>query len=546
MISCGGNSTADNDRDAREYYPVQLEDDGKWGMIGGDGKLLFSDEFKNPPTVVVNGFFSVKEGDGFTLYEASTKPKSVNGCEQLYSVGVMMDGVIPVTKKSCRITLVNRSGKTVATLLPVNGKEIIKIAPKASDGLFLIKTEENKYGFVNTSGKIVIEPKYEAATTFSDGYALAVNKKNRIIIDKKGKKVGELKKDLYPVQEGGFKHGLMACQEKENYRYGFINTKGEYTRCPSKVKGIIDWNSDYFVFINEDFEYGCMDMNGDILIRAKYSDMAILPDGRLLARDTNKALIIDKDDKEILSWEDYSLVEPIDGRGFYLLAKEGSHCVFLNSKGQLATKEEFRNVVTFASHGNWVTSDYFNSPAAIHDLLDGISPKGLGKYQFGLKINSLGLNPDEYLYESTIYDENLNKEGWHYSKTAKIFTTTSIARREYDNYYSSKAVLDPYCEINGLSIEMNVPDKKWFNENKGTIIKELEKKGFSINKDSDSDSDPIKFSSSSSTLFLYGSNDDNVRIQIWAKNTSFVDEILSGPDSLACDVVEVAVPDVAW
>ena len=36
-------------------FPYMETDKGKWGMITTDGEVLFSQEFKNQPTVVRNG-----------------------------------------------------------------------------------------------------------------------------------------------------------------------------------------------------------------------------------------------------------------------------------------------------------------------------------------------------------------------------------------------------------------------------------------------------------------------------------------------------------
>lgn len=41
-------------------FPYMETDKGKWGMITTDGEVLFSQEFKNQPTVVRNGVFLVK------------------------------------------------------------------------------------------------------------------------------------------------------------------------------------------------------------------------------------------------------------------------------------------------------------------------------------------------------------------------------------------------------------------------------------------------------------------------------------------------------
>lgn len=57
MLSCSNTENGNV-----EYIPFQETDDGQWGMISMDGKVLFKDEFKNKPTVVRDGrFLSVQK-----------------------------------------------------------------------------------------------------------------------------------------------------------------------------------------------------------------------------------------------------------------------------------------------------------------------------------------------------------------------------------------------------------------------------------------------------------------------------------------------------
>lgn len=48
-----------------EYIPFQETDDGQWGMISMEGKVLFKDEFKNKPTIVRDGRFSLVQKRAF-------------------------------------------------------------------------------------------------------------------------------------------------------------------------------------------------------------------------------------------------------------------------------------------------------------------------------------------------------------------------------------------------------------------------------------------------------------------------------------------------
>lgn len=56
------------------HYPVKAERDAHyWSFVDNEGKLVLEDAFENCPSPVIDGIFSVQEGDGFSLYEFDEK-----------------------------------------------------------------------------------------------------------------------------------------------------------------------------------------------------------------------------------------------------------------------------------------------------------------------------------------------------------------------------------------------------------------------------------------------------------------------------------------
>ncbi len=87
------------------------------------------------------------------------------------------------------------------------------LAPK------LIETiSGQKYGYVNSSNKVVIKPIYDEAFEFIDGYAPVVINKNMGLIDSTGTEVVPLKyKYIGYLQEGLIPASL------DGIKFGFIN-----------------------------------------------------------------------------------------------------------------------------------------------------------------------------------------------------------------------------------------------------------------------------------------------------------------------------------
>lgn len=491
-----------------QYLAVQTESDGKWGMVDSDGKLLFSDEFKNEPSAVVNGYFSVKEGEKYALYAASAKPELVSGCDDLTSVGVFKDGIIPVAHEKSRINFVDGKGMVKATLNPVGGKEITGCSPYSCEGLFVFYTEENKWGYVDDEGNVVIEPKYDEAGPFSEGIAIVKSEKKEetiyLAIDKKGKEVFRLKKDL-TLESAEYSHGLLIARNADD-QWGFLNNKGEFTKVGGKVKRIGEYNSDYYAFMNEEYLWGVMDMKGEVLIRPKFGSLSFLADGNFFVHDDDKYYIMDKKSEKLQTIEDYSYVRALNMGKFLYIAQDKSSYILLDKEAKPVGKEEFKgiNVDTSATPG-FVRSDYFNFDSVLQVLVGGLSGNGIDKYTLGMSVSQLGIEDySSYTYEYEYRNPDLNKNGWRYEVRFGVRTDKSIAMREYYDYGSdSKIVLNPDAKVDEIYVSVESQVSCW-NEIKDKIISEIQAKGYKIEDQGDSF---VTFKGKDCELTLYHSSD---------------------------------------
>lgn len=87
----------------------------------------------------------------------------------------------------------------------------------------------SKYGFIDRSGKVVIEPKFDLTFHFSEGLAAVQIGGKWGYIDKTGKMVIE-PKALAHVED--FHHGLAFVTTKDG-RYGYIDRSGNYAWSPT-------------------------------------------------------------------------------------------------------------------------------------------------------------------------------------------------------------------------------------------------------------------------------------------------------------------------
>lgn len=152
------------------------------------------------------------------------------------------------------------------------GKVIISdkfaTASSFSEGLAVVSYQEDrkigggKTGYIDTTGKIVIEPKFEISSPFSDGLAVFVVGKKAGYIDKTGKIV------INPIYDAAFSFWEGLAAVKVNDKFGFIDKTGRiviepiYQRIYSLHKGISSFYNGLALVEDKDSKYGYIDKSG--------------------------------------------------------------------------------------------------------------------------------------------------------------------------------------------------------------------------------------------------------------------------------------------
>jgi hypothetical protein len=146
------------------------------------------------------------------------------------------EGFAVISDTSNSDYFINKKGEKLGNLL-------FNSAESFSDGMARIE-KNGKYGYIDTSGKIVIEPIYWAAQDFSDGIAVVTqyiqNSKgylcNTFLIDKKGIKVSpDLGNSHIEKFKGGLAHGTQASGDKTIIEF-YINISGKMVWWNNHVK----------------------------------------------------------------------------------------------------------------------------------------------------------------------------------------------------------------------------------------------------------------------------------------------------------------------
>lgn len=408
MVGCQSGS---NKLSQIDYLPFQESENDNWGMVSTSGEILFAKEFVNEPSVSVNGIFSVKNAAGkYELYKAEAKPTQI-GTDAYISVGMFFADVTPAVLEDSHVMLIDRNGKQVAKIDQINGKSV-DLVQSFSDGLAIVKTVDNKYGFIDTKGKCVIEPKYDGVIPFNDGLALASievdGKSDVILLNKDGKET-----KLKDVDANDFiasSEGIVLLKDGENIT-GY-DAKGEkIIKLGSKFKNVSGFTNGY-AFYSDGDAYGLIDKKGEVVIRAKYKDSgSIYADFVTFDNNDNKVVICDFNGQEIVSTEFKYILPFFNGKEAF--ARENNKYIFINNKGEEVNKESFHSVGTDMS-GDYIYSNYLDVKAIIETGIGKITPTGMLGFEFGVTSQAF---IEKFIPTFDVKERQTNNEKWDFDRT---------------------------------------------------------------------------------------------------------------------------------
>lgn len=181
LSSCSGGGA-----DEVEYIAFR-DGEGLWGLVSPKGEVLFEGRFKNKPSLVLHGVFSVKNDEGtYEVYTAEAEPKQVG--EPYTSIGDFFDGVAPAVPSLGYIRYINTKGETDFELKEAEGKPV-SWAGNFHDGRARFKSD-GKYGYIDRKGKVAISAIYSEVNDFHDGRAVVTDTTGKwLVIDKDGNRI---------------------------------------------------------------------------------------------------------------------------------------------------------------------------------------------------------------------------------------------------------------------------------------------------------------------------------------------------------------------
>ncbi len=260
------------------------------------------------------------------------------------------------------------------------------------------------WGYIDKSGKIVIQPRFYEASTFDNGVAPAQLDSKGVLIDKNGRVLATSKSDQIPKKLGelyelfGSKY-LVGLVDKTGKwvlppqfdRIDYFQKRAVVNQIPSTNSATKD-NDDQYFEILQNHRWGVIDRTGRIVLAPNYDEVssfnmghaAVLINGKFGFVDTNNKIVIEPRYDYVTAYDDVIAVKQgpnwhlldstgkqlnvaIDGvisdsskpwlsDGYGAFIKDGL-CGFVNNKGVIAIKPQYDFAFGFSDGYALVWSD---------------------------------------------------------------------------------------------------------------------------------------------------------------------------------------------
>jgi hypothetical protein len=241
---------------------------------------------------------------------------------------------------------INQKGESLATEVSnFKLKDILGFGFRSFiDGMAAIK-QGDKWGFLNTSGKVAVPVKYDDISPFDGGYSTAQSLGKFYIIDKQGKETAV------------------------------------------EVPGLVDlrtFSEKLAPFKTADGKFGFVGENGKVAIEAKYLSVGYFSDGLAWAKNTDEKIGYINSKGEWIIQPQFSNAKDFDAESGMARIKTADKWAYVNKKGEIINVNDtdlwgdFSNglakgrrselVGFFNSKGEWVIQPQFD---AVRDFKNG-------------------------------------------------------------------------------------------------------------------------------------------------------------------------------
>ena len=338
-----------------EAFPFANTDQTEWGLVDINGKIILEGEWSSEPSVMIDGLIYIaNDKDLYEFYSVGNEIKQIG--EEYVAVTHFSDGWAAVVVGEKPITYINKKGEVKLTL----DKKIAQAGP-FFNGLARVKTNDNKWGFINKKGEFVIEAKYDGVSYFSDGLVLAVEEVDAedqykyyfSFLDKNGKIVLDLKDEYETI--GNFSEGFAYVYGTED-GLGFINKKGEIViERDKEITDVQNFKDGYAVVAVEN-KYGLINTKGEKIIKPKYENTLFFDNGLITFSEEGKVGFLNINGDEIVEAQ-YKEVLPFLFKNTIVQDQDDKY-YYIDNKGEKISDQEFEYIPLYSIMGFYYNNKF--------------------------------------------------------------------------------------------------------------------------------------------------------------------------------------------
>jgi hypothetical protein len=419
-----------------KYVAAKLVDSDLWSIVNVEnGEVIYEDEFKSEPSVIVCDRFCVKNESGnYDYYSVSDVRRPINSESYMLASAFCEEGVALVVKKGQPISIINKDCKEVATL-----SNDIRYADNFSNGFSIIRNDDDKSGVIDTKGNVIVTPQYDCIYGYTeDKVAIAYKQMNDSVklifaLNTKGEELFSFKSSEYK-DYSMFHNGYMLVL-RDNDDLIALDKKGNKAFSLGKWNGFLPFRlgfyDDLIVFKDGD-SYGLKNKENKIVLRAKYDSLDPLSPtqkGLYLASKQDKYGVIDADDNTVVPFDYDVLAYVSDG----CLINGGKKTFsFMDMKQKEVGVRNYINISYF--NGPTIKSNFFNAKTEAKKLMANYSAESAfntkGKHLRDYKRLLKGVYSSKYIH--TLRDNS----DYQYTHEYKFDKALSSERYRYIYHYS--------------------------------------------------------------------------------------------------------------
>ncbi len=343
LMSCGDKPK----QQLFDFLPVKYKkEDKRVSLIDYDGNIIADEAFPATSEILpINGVITEITIEGkikyWTVDNKIVKPLIDN---EFAGGTPFYENVAVVRDEQGQLSLIDKKGeKIIPNLSKVKEYEVLRVGVM-SDGLIRFKADNEKWGYLNDKGELVIKPIYTQCENFVNDMARVITDNNQLlVINKKGETVykGETETSYLPVSNNNIAFGKKGTDNK--IYYGLTDFKNEKIIKNNKYTGISMMSAEMIAVKNEENEWGVINTKQEVIgdLRFKFtSEPVISKSGFITAQIDKKAKLYNNKGELIKSFDEYEALLPLASKRFMAI-KSNAKFDIINEEGNEISKDSY-------------------------------------------------------------------------------------------------------------------------------------------------------------------------------------------------------------